>query len=177
MNYTGRYRALLADNRQSLQGDVPDHEPIPDPNESEEAFLKYLAYVFDYLSFITILDTLYIIVMVVSYVMLTTTLSSAHVAHLDSSTRFTKRLVVHLELLRICDSFLRKLSASSSLCNTNMSFFCMNSACKFRFDLVFHPFEPSEIARKTDRGLIAVSTCSTHASSKKNSLCFSSNPL
>lgn len=122
-------------------------------------------------------DTLYIIVMVVSYVMLTTTLSSAHVAHLDSSTRFTKRLVVHLELLRICDSFLRKLSASSSLCNTDMSFFCMNSACKFRFDLVFHPFEPSEIARKTDRGLTAVSACSTYAFNKKNSLCFSSNPL
>ena len=43
--YTGRYRALLADNRQSLQGDVPGHELIPDPNESEEAFLEYLAYV------------------------------------------------------------------------------------------------------------------------------------
>lgn len=46
--HIGRYRALLADNRQSLQGDVHDHEPIPDPNDSEEAFLEYLAYVFDY---------------------------------------------------------------------------------------------------------------------------------
>lgn len=44
--HIGRYRALLADNRQSLQGGVPDHEPIPDPNDSEEAFLEYLAYVY-----------------------------------------------------------------------------------------------------------------------------------
>jgi hypothetical protein len=30
------------------------------------------------------------------------------------------------------------------------------SACKFRFEIVFDEFDPSEIARKTDKGLVMI---------------------
>ncbi|KAJ8655493.1 hypothetical protein O0I10_008779 [Lichtheimia ornata] len=113
----GRYRALLADNRQSLQGDVHDHEPIPDPNDSEEAFLEYLA------------DG--------------RILCNAYNNVVKRSRRpFGFINKVHQETGRTFRAI------------ENLRFF--SAACKFRFDLMFHPFEPSEIARKTDRGLTAL---------------------
>ncbi|KAI9360164.1 hypothetical protein BD770DRAFT_385000, partial [Pilaira anomala] len=36
----------------------------------------------------------------------------------------------------------------------NLRFF--SAACKFRFELTFDEFDPSEIARKTDKGLVMI---------------------
>ncbi|CAO0799784.1 unnamed protein product [Mucor circinelloides] len=41
----------------------------------------------------------------------------------------------------------------------NLRFF--SAACKFRFEIVFDDFEPSEIARKTDKGLNMLTKCLT----------------
>ncbi|KAK4509340.1 MAPK protein hog1 [Mucor velutinosus] len=41
----------------------------------------------------------------------------------------------------------------------NLRFF--SAACKFRFEIVFDDFEPSEIARKTDKGLNMLAKCLT----------------
>ncbi|OAC98738.1 hypothetical protein MUCCIDRAFT_114979 [Mucor lusitanicus CBS 277.49] len=65
------------------------------------------------------------------------------------------------------DAFLQFLADGIVLCNVrrtyraieNLRFF--SAACKFRFEIVFDDFEPSEIARKTDKGLNMLTKCLT----------------
>lgn len=70
-------------------------------------------------------------------------------------------VVVHTELLKICDFSLRKLYFIRLVCADADIIFLLISACKFRFEIVFDDFEPSEIARKTDKGLNMLTKCLT----------------
>lgn len=58
----------------------------------------------------------------------------------------------HIEQSKTFDFLLRK----SFLCKQKISALTRvnNRACKFRFEIVFNEFDPSEIARKTDKGLV-----------------------